>query len=154
MDSWKKAAVLGSIGAAAILFMKKRYPAGVLATGVGLAMLASEYPEKFETVRRSLPDYFDRGMRVMEMASRAGKRITESAGRSAVGLSRSGVQGGVHTTFTVQLLTPGNCSTRDFTCALMLTCSGHPWAVKVISTVTSCLACSGFSAGAGAKFTW
>jgi hypothetical protein len=84
MDSWKKAAVLGSIGAAAILFMKKRYPAGVLATGVGLAMLASEYPEKFETVRRSLPDYFDRGMRVMEMASRAGKRITESAGRSAV----------------------------------------------------------------------
>ena len=85
MDWWKKAVVLGSIGAAAILFMKKRYPAGVLATGVGLAMLASEYPETFERVRRSLPDYFDRGMHVMEMAGQAGKRITEAAGRSAAG---------------------------------------------------------------------
>jgi hypothetical protein len=66
MESWKKAAVLGSIGAAGILFMKKRYAVGVLATGVGLALLASEYPEKFEKVRRSLPDYFDRGMQVMK----------------------------------------------------------------------------------------
>ena len=84
MDSWKKAVVMGSIGAGAMLFMKKKYPAGVLATGVGLAMLASEYPEKFETVRRSLPDYFDRGMQVMEVAAKAGKRITAAAGRNAV----------------------------------------------------------------------
>jgi hypothetical protein len=84
MDSWKKAAVLASIGAAAILFMKKRYPAGVLATGVGLAVLAAEYPDKFEKVRQSLPEYFDRGMQVMEMAAKAGKRITEAAGRTAV----------------------------------------------------------------------
>ena len=55
MDSWKKALVMGSIGAAALLFLKKRYPAGVLATGIGLAVVASEYPDKFETVRRSLP---------------------------------------------------------------------------------------------------
>jgi hypothetical protein len=84
MDGWKKAAVVGAIGAATILFMKKRYPAGVLATGVGLAVLASEYPEKFEKVRRALPDYFERGMQVMEMAARAGRRITQTAGRSAV----------------------------------------------------------------------
>ena len=83
MDSWKKAAVLGSIGAAGLLFMKKRYAAGVLATGVGLAVLASEYPEKFEKVRKSLPDYFDRGMQVMEMAANAGKRITDAAGYTA-----------------------------------------------------------------------
>lgn len=83
MDSWKKAVVMGSIGAAAFLFMKKKYPAGVLATGVGLAVLASEYPEKFEKVRRSMPEYFERGMQVMEMAAKAGKRITEAAGRSA-----------------------------------------------------------------------
>ena len=83
MDSWKKAAVLGTIAAGAILFMKKKYPAGVLATGVGLAVLASEYPDKFEKVRRSLPEYFERGMQVMEMAAKAGKRITEAAGRSA-----------------------------------------------------------------------
>jgi hypothetical protein len=84
MEGWKKALVAGSIGAATVLFLKKKYPAGVLATGLGLAVLASEYPEKFETVRRSLPDYFDRGMRVMEMAAHAGKRITDAAGRSAV----------------------------------------------------------------------
>lgn len=84
MDSWKKAAVLGSIAAAAILFMKRRYAAGVLATGAGLAVLASEYPEKFDKVQRALPDYFERGMQVMEMASKAGKRITDAAGRSAV----------------------------------------------------------------------
>ncbi len=84
MDSWKKAVVMGSIGAAALLFLKKKYPAGVLATGVGLSVLASEYPEKFETVRRSLPEYFDRGMQVMEMAAKAGKRITEAAGNSGI----------------------------------------------------------------------
>jgi hypothetical protein len=83
MEGWKKAVVAGSIGAATVLFLKKKYPAGVLATGVGLAVLASEFPEKFEKVRRSLPDYFDRGMQVMEMAARAGQRITEAAGRSA-----------------------------------------------------------------------
>jgi len=83
MEAWKKALVAGSVGAATVLFLRKKYPAGVLATGVGLAVLASEFPEKFEKVRRSLPDYFDRGMRVMEMAAQAGRRITEVAGRSA-----------------------------------------------------------------------
>ena len=83
MDSWKKALVAGAVGAATVLFLKKTYPAGVLATGVGLAVLASEYPDKFESVRKALPDYFDRGMRVMEMAARAGKRITDVAGQSA-----------------------------------------------------------------------
>jgi hypothetical protein len=84
MDGWKKAVVAGSIGTATVLFLKKKYPAGVLATGVGLALLASEFPEKFEKVRRALPDYFDRSMQVMEMAARAGKRITDAAGRGAV----------------------------------------------------------------------
>ncbi len=77
MDAWKKALVVGAIGSATVLFLKKKYPAGVLATGVGLAVLAAEYPDKFDKVRRSLPDYFDRGMRVMEMAGRAGKRISD-----------------------------------------------------------------------------
>jgi hypothetical protein len=83
MEGWKKAVVAGSVGAATVLFLKKKYPAGVLAGGVGLAVLASEFPERFEKVRRALPDYFDRGMQVMEMAARAGKRITDAAGRSA-----------------------------------------------------------------------
>ena len=83
MENWKKAVVTGSIGAAAILFMKRKHTAGVLATGVGLAVLASEYPQNFEKVRRALPDYFDRGMRLMEMAGRAGKRVTDTLGHQA-----------------------------------------------------------------------
>jgi hypothetical protein len=84
MEAWKKAVVLGAIGSAALLFMRKKYPAGVLATGVGLAVLAAEYPEKFEKVRQSLPEYFEHGLRVMEMAGQAGKRISEAAAQSAV----------------------------------------------------------------------
>ena len=84
MDSWKKAVVAASIGAATVLFLKKRFAGGVLAGGVALAVLAAEYPEKFEQVRESLPSYFDRGMQVMEMAAKAGKRITEAAGQSAM----------------------------------------------------------------------
>ena len=84
MENWKRAVIAGSVGVAALLLVKRRRPAAVLAGSVGLAVLASEYPENFEKVRRSLPDYFDRGMRVMEMAARAGKRITSAAGQSAV----------------------------------------------------------------------
>jgi uncharacterized Fe-S cluster-containing radical SAM superfamily protein len=84
MQSWKKAVIMGSISAGALLFMKRKHAAGVLATGVGLAVLAAEYPEKFEKVRDALPDYFDRSMKVMEMAARAGKRISDAAGKSAV----------------------------------------------------------------------
>jgi len=83
MESWKKAVIMGSISAGALLFMKRKHAAGVLATGVGLAVLAAEYPEKFEKVRDALPDYFDRSMKVMEMAARAGKRISDAAGKSA-----------------------------------------------------------------------
>jgi hypothetical protein len=85
MDSWKKVLVLASIGAAAICFAKRRYPAGVLATGVSLALLAAEYPDQFDQVRQSMPDYFERGMRVMEMAGQAGKRLTAAAGRGGAG---------------------------------------------------------------------
>jgi K+/H+ antiporter YhaU regulatory subunit KhtT len=84
MESWKKAAVLASISAAGVLFMKQRHTAGVLATGVGLALLASEYPEKFEKIRRSLPDYFERSMKVMEIAGKAGKHITDASPRNAM----------------------------------------------------------------------
>ena len=84
MEGWKKAVMAASVAAATILFLKKKYAGGVLAGGVALAVLAAEYPEKFDQVRESLPDYFDRGMRVMEMAANAGKRITDAAGRSAM----------------------------------------------------------------------
>ena len=86
MEPWKKAVIAGAVTAAAVFFLKKKVPAGVLAGGVALAVVAAEYPEKFERVRQQLPEYFDRGMRVMEMAARAGQRITDAAGQGAAGM--------------------------------------------------------------------
>jgi hypothetical protein len=83
MESWKKAVVAGSFGASAYLFLKKRWPAGVLSAGVGLAVLASEYPEKFRKVQSMLPEYFEQGMRLADLASRAGQRIAQYAERGS-----------------------------------------------------------------------
>jgi hypothetical protein len=79
MEAWKKVVVAGSVGTSAVLFAKKKWPAGVLAAGVGLAALASEYPEKFENAKNVLPNYFNSGMRLMEMISRAGQKIAQLA---------------------------------------------------------------------------
>jgi hypothetical protein len=79
MDGWKKAVVAGSLGTSAVLFLRKKWPAGVLAAGIGLAVLASEYPEKFEKVRTALPEYFQGGMRLMDIVSRAGQKMAQFA---------------------------------------------------------------------------
>ena len=76
--------IAGSIGTSAILFVKGKGAAGVLAAGVGLAVLASEYPEKFDELREELPYYVERGSRFLEMVSKAGVRLAtigESRGR-------------------------------------------------------------------------
>lgn len=79
MDGWKKAVVAGSLGTSAVLLLKKKWPAGVLSAGIGLAVLASEYPEKFETVRTTLPEYFQGGLRMLDIISRAGQKIAQFA---------------------------------------------------------------------------
>ena len=47
MENWKRAVIAGSVGAAALLLLKGKRPAAVLVGGVGLAVLASEYPDQF-----------------------------------------------------------------------------------------------------------
>ena len=86
MEAWKKAVVAGSVGTSAVLFLKKKWPAGVLTAGIALAVLASEYPEKFQDVRESLPGYFDRGMRLLDMTSRVGQRIAQIAQQGGEGV--------------------------------------------------------------------
>ena len=85
MENWKKALLAGSAGAGAILFLKGKPAAGLVLAGVGLATLASEYPEKFAEFRENLPDYVDRGTSFLNVVSRAGERLAEAAERRGSG---------------------------------------------------------------------
>ena len=84
MEYWKRALLAGSAGAAAIMFIKGNRSAGLILTGVGLATLASEYPEKFAELRENLPDYIERGTTYLDVVTRVGERLAQVAdGRGA-----------------------------------------------------------------------
>lgn len=79
MEYWKRALLAGAAGGAALMFIKGNKPAGLILTGVGLATLASEYPEKFAELRENLPDYIERGTTYLEVVTRAGERLAAAA---------------------------------------------------------------------------
>ena len=81
MQHWKRALLGGSAAASAILFVKKKRAAGVLLAGVGLATLASEYPEKFTQLRANLPEYLERGTKFLDVVSRLGERLAAATQR-------------------------------------------------------------------------
>jgi hypothetical protein len=84
METWKRAAVAGSAGIAVLLLVKGRRPAAVLAGSVGLAVLASEYPERFAQIREELPSYVRQGTRYLDLAIRIGNKIEQLADKRAV----------------------------------------------------------------------
>ena len=53
MPNWRKALVIGSLTAGALMFIKGRRPAGIVLATVGLAVLAAEYPDKFDPTHRA-----------------------------------------------------------------------------------------------------
>jgi hypothetical protein len=77
MEYWKRALLAGSAGAAAIMFVKGNKSAGLILAGVGLATLASEYPEKFAELRENLPDYIERGTNYLDVVTRVGERLAQ-----------------------------------------------------------------------------
>jgi hypothetical protein len=77
MKSWKQALIFGSLGASVFLLVTGRKPvAGVLA-GVGLAALASEYPEHMQRLWERAPEYVDKGNQILNMASTFLERLAE-----------------------------------------------------------------------------
>ena len=84
MDNWKRVAIAAAAGTATILLLKGRRPAAVLVGGVGMAVLASEYPEKFAQIREDLPSYVQQGTRLLETAMKIGSKIGEIAERRAM----------------------------------------------------------------------
>ncbi len=84
MENWKRAVIAGTAGTAAVLALKGRRPAAVLVGSVGLAVLASEYPERFAQIREDLPSYVRQGTRFLDMAMKIGSKIELLAeGRAA-----------------------------------------------------------------------
>ncbi len=70
MENWKRAVIAGTAGTAAILVLKGRRPA---------AVLASEYPETFVRIREELPSYVRQGTRFLDLAMKIGSKIEELA---------------------------------------------------------------------------
>lgn len=76
MQNWKKAVVFGSIGAGALLLLTRRRPVGLALAVGGLAMLASEFPEKFDGLLENAPDYLHKGMEIFATLKKTGKRLS------------------------------------------------------------------------------
>ena len=86
MQNWKRAVIAGTAGAATILMLKGKRPAAVLVGGVGLAVLASEYPDTFSRIREEIPNYVRQGTRFLDLAMKIGTKIEELAARGPHGL--------------------------------------------------------------------
>ena len=82
MQGWKRAVVFGSLGAGALLLVSGRKAPGMVVAAAGLAVLASEHPEAFETLWQDAPAYIDRGVRIFSALSAIGERVAEEAARS------------------------------------------------------------------------
>jgi len=89
MQNWKKAVVFGSLAAGAVLLVTRRRPVGMALTAAGLAILASEYPEKFEAVWESAPDYLRKGMQIFGTLQKLGEGFAEDAERRSVNAWRN-----------------------------------------------------------------
>jgi hypothetical protein len=85
MPNWKKALVIGSLTAGALMLIKGRRPAGVICATVGLAVLAAEYPERFETVWENAPEYVARGTQIFNTLSSLAERFAERAEHRGLG---------------------------------------------------------------------
>jgi len=83
MENWKRAVIAGSVGTAALLALKGRRPAAVLVGSLGLAVLASEYPDQFGKIREELPSYVRQGTRFLDLAMKLGRKIEELAEKRA-----------------------------------------------------------------------
>jgi len=89
-ENRKKALMIGSFSAAAVLLFTGRRPAGFAMAGIGLATLASEYPEKFEQFWNAAPEYLDRGTRLVHGVGDFIEKIAEQSSRIQSRAARRG----------------------------------------------------------------
>ena len=77
---WKKGIIYGSFAAGALLFLTGRRPAGLVVAGVGLATLAVEHPERFEELWNRLPEYIDKGSKLVDGAATFLEKLSQQQG--------------------------------------------------------------------------
>ncbi len=77
MVKWKQAVIIGAIGGAAVLALTGRRGAGAMLAGLGVAVLASEYPDKVEEFMDRAPEYLQKGTQVMNVVSGFLERLAE-----------------------------------------------------------------------------
>ncbi len=84
MQNWKKAIALGGVGAGAALLISGRRNVGLASVAAGLALLASEYPERFEAIWESAPEYVHRASQIFATLSRISEHFAEEAEQRAM----------------------------------------------------------------------
>lgn len=84
MQNWKKVAIFGAVGAGAALVVAGKRPLGVAFAAGGLALLASEYPEKFEGLLEDAPDYLNKAMEIFATLKKVGAGFMEDTERRSV----------------------------------------------------------------------
>jgi len=81
MQGWKRVAVFGAVGLGAALILTGRRPLGLAFAAGGLALLAIEYPEKFEGLLEDAPDYLNKGIEIFATLKRVGEGFIEDTER-------------------------------------------------------------------------
>jgi hypothetical protein len=89
-ENWKKALMVGSFAAAAVLIFTGRRPAGFALAGIGVATLAAEHPEKFEQFWNSAPEYLEKGTRLVNGIGDFVERIAQQSSKFQAARERHG----------------------------------------------------------------
>jgi hypothetical protein len=79
MQNWKKALVCTAVGAGAVLALSGRRNLGLASIAGGLALVASEYPERFEALWENAPEYLNKTTQIFSALSRISERFAEDA---------------------------------------------------------------------------
>jgi hypothetical protein len=84
MQNWKKALICGAVGAGTVLTITGRRAVGVLAIIGGVTVLASEYPEKFESVLENAPEYINKVTKIFGSLTQMSEQYAEGAEQRSV----------------------------------------------------------------------
>jgi len=78
--TWKKTLMYSSFAAGAVLFFTGRRSAGMVAAGIGVATLAADNTEKIQELWHRMPEYIDKGAKLVNMAATFLDRVAEQQG--------------------------------------------------------------------------